>query len=139
MIYIGYLLFSMGIFAKLIPLILLIFVCLIGWYYALLMADILPYVLFVTDVKSLFKHDRCCFGVDWCYVCCGIGLMLCPLADVITKLSDHRRFRVWCYYPCLIMADGYCHVADGIATGWTILFWLADIIVMWQMLFPVLV
>ena len=59
------------------------FVCLIGWYYALLMADVLPYVLFVTDVKSLFKTWQMLY---WC------RLMLCLLWYWTDVMSIG-----WCY------------------------------------------
>ena len=42
--------------------------------------------------------------------------MLCPLADVIANLCNHRRFRVD-VIPLFDYGRCYCHVADGIATG----------------------
>ena len=48
------------------------------------MADVLPLNIVLADI-----------GVDCCYVYYSIGLMLCPLADVIAILYNHRskRFR----------------------------------------------
>ena len=86
----------------------------------------------MTDVKSLFNHDRCCIVVDWCYVYYGIGLMLCPLADVIANWVIIGDFRVDVITLVLIMADVIAMwqieyplgelmllcLADVIATGW---------------------
>ena len=73
------------------------------------------------------------------FVYYGIGLMLCPLADVIAFFSNHRRFRAdvitlvlflrLMLLPCgrwnshwvnfvIIFGRCYCHVADVMATGW---------------------
>ena len=53
-----------------------------------------------------------------------IGLMLCPLADVVANLCItigviRLRANVIALIGC---GRCYCQVADGIATGWTILF-----------------
>ena len=69
------------------------------------MADVLPYDLFVTDVKSLLDHGRYCFWCRlmlcllWCWTdVMSIWLMLLPNCVTIGGLG-------LMLYPCLIMAD----------------------------------
>ena len=93
-----------------------------------IMTDELPFILYLADIVFDVGWCYVYLILDWCYV---HWLMLMPTyitigvirlrADVIALVG---------YGRC------YCHVADGIATGWTILFWLADVIAMWQMLSP---
>ena len=78
------------------------------------MTDELPFILYLADI--VFDVDWCYVDLilDWCYV---HWLMLMPFYITIGVIRLRADvIALFGYGRC------YCQVADGIATGWTILF-----------------